>query len=271
VIFVSNDINHIRSKQRDIWATGDFSIIGWNTAYPGETLIESTRVSASQRIIDVACGSGNLALSAARRNCAVYGIDYVPALIDRAKARAIAEGLSVDFSVSDCEQIPFEDNFFDRVFSIFGAMFSPDPIQASNELIRICKPGGKVALGNWVPEGFWGETFSVIAHFSNLPKLPNSPLDWGRENFLNELFGTHCQFVQYKTRTAYFRYESIDHWIDVFANNFGPLMSALRNLETDEQQELIHKLREILSRFNVSEDATLVVGADYLEVVMVKN
>jgi len=271
VIFVSNDINHIRNKQRDIWATGDFSIIGWNTAYPGEMLIESTRVSASQRIIDVACGSGNLALSAARRNCAVYGIDYVPALIDRAKARAIAEGLSVDFSVSDCEQIPFENNFFDRVFSIFGAMFSPDPIQASNELIRICKPGGKVALGNWVPEGFWGETFSVIAHFSNLPKLPNSPLDWGRENFLNELFGTHCQFVQYKTRTAYFRYESIDHWIDVFANNFGPLMSALRNLETDEQQELIHKLREILSRFNVSEDATLVVGADYLEVVMVKN
>jgi len=268
---VSNDINHIRNKQRDIWATGDFSIIGWNTAYPGEMLIESTRVSASQRIIDVACGSGNLALSAARRNCAVYGIDYVPALIDRAKARAIAEGLSVDFSVSDCEQIPFENNFFDRVFSIFGAMFSPDPIQASNELIRICKPGGKVALGNWVPEGFWGETFSVIAHFSNLPKLPNSPLDWGRENFLNELFGTHCQFVQYKTRTAYFRYESIDHWIDVFANNFGPLMSALRNLETDEQQELIHKLREILSRFNVSEDATLVVGADYLEVVMVKN
>jgi ubiquinone/menaquinone biosynthesis C-methylase UbiE len=271
VIFVSNDINHIRSKQRDIWATGDFSIIGRNTAYPGETLIESTGVSASQRIIDVACGSGNLALSAARRNCAAYGIDYVPALIDRAKARAIAEGLSVDFSVSDCEQIPFEDNFFDRVFSIFGAMFSPDPIKASNELIRICKPGGKVALGNWVPEGFWGEAFSVLAHFSNLPKLPNSPLDWGREFFLNELFGTHCQFVQYKKRTAYFRYESVDHWIEVFTKNFGPLMSALRNLEIDKQQELIHKLREILSRFNVSEDTTLVVGADYLEVVMVKN
>jgi len=268
---VSNDIDHIRSKQRDIWATGDFSIIGWNTAYPGETLIESTGVSASQRIIDVACGSGNLALSAARRNCVAYGIDYVSALIDRAKARAIAEGLSIDFSVSDCEQIPFENNFFDRVFSIFGAMFSPDPIQASNELIRVCKQGGKVALGNWVPEGFWGEAFSVIAQFSDLPKLPNSPLDWGREIFLSELFSSRCQIVQHKKRTAYFRYETVDHWIDVFTNNFGPLMSVLRNLDTDEQQELIQKLRHILERFNVSEDATLVVGADYLEVVMVKN
>jgi ubiquinone/menaquinone biosynthesis C-methylase UbiE len=268
---VSNDIDHIRSKQRDIWATGDFSIIGWNTVYPGETLIESTGVSASQRIIDVACGSGNLALSAARRNCVAYGIDYVPALIDRAKARAIAEGLSVDFSVSDCEQMPFDDNFFDRVFSIFGVMFSPDPIQASNELIRICRSGGKVALGNWVPEGFWGEAFSVIAHFSDLPKLPNSPLDWGREIFLNELFSSRCQIVQHEKRTAYFRYETVDHWIDVFTNNFGPLMSVLRSLDIDEQQELIQKLRHILERFNVSEDATLVVGADYLEVVMVKN
>jgi ubiquinone/menaquinone biosynthesis C-methylase UbiE len=268
---VRNDINYIRSKQRDVWASGDFSIIGWNTAYPGETLIESTGVSASQRIIDVACGSGNLALSAARRNCVAYGIDYVPALIDRAKTRAIAEGLSVDFYVSDCERMPFEDNFFDRVFSIFGVMFSPDPIQASNELIRICRPGGKVALGNWVPEGFWGEAFSVIAHFSNLPKLPNSPLDWGREIFLNELFSSRCQIVQHKKRTAYFRYETVDHWIDVFTNNFGPLMSVLRGLDTDEQQELIQKLRLILERFNVSEDATLVVGADYLEVVMVKN
>jgi hypothetical protein len=110
-----------------------------------------------------------------------------------------------------------------------------------------------------------------LARFSNVSKLPHSPLDWGRETFLNELFETHCQFVQCKTRTAYFRYESVDHWIEVFTKNFGPLISTLRNLENDKQQELIHKLREILSRFNVSEDATLVVGADYLEVIMVKD
>ena len=130
-------------------------MIGWNTVYPGELLCEAAALRAGHKVLDVAAGAGNVALSAARRNCDAVGIDYVPELIERARRRAEAESLPARFEVADCEQIPFGDESFDRVLSLYGSMFAPDQEKAANELIRVCRRGGRIALGNWTPDGFW--------------------------------------------------------------------------------------------------------------------
>jgi ubiquinone/menaquinone biosynthesis C-methylase UbiE len=264
------DLDAVKQQQQRTWGTGDFAIIGWNTVFPGELLCEAVELRAGEKVLDVATGSGNTALSAARRGCDALGVDYVATLIERARERAGAERLPARFEVGDCENLPVDDESFDVVLSVYGSIFAPRPERAAQELLRACRPGGKIGMTNWTPEGFWGQTFGLVARFVPPPAGVRPPAEWGTEARLQELFGSAISSMKIVERAALFRYRSAQHWIEVFRAYFGPLIRALEALDEERRGELLAQLEATLNRFNVSGDATLVVAADYLEVVMVK-
>jgi ubiquinone/menaquinone biosynthesis C-methylase UbiE len=265
------DLNAVKARQQQVWATGDFAMIGWNTVFPGEILCEAVGLRAGQAVLDVATGSGNTALAAARRNCDAVGIDYVPALVDRARERAASERLPARFEVGDCEDIPFPDAAFDVVLSVYGSMFAPRPEQAAQELLRVCRPGGKIGMANWTPDGFWGQTFGLQARYVPPPAGLRPPTEWGTEQRLRELFGDGIRSMEITKRSALFRYRDTQHWIDVFRTHFGPIIRTLEALNDEQRRSYLADLDGILTRFNRSGDSTLVVSADYLEIVMVKR
>ena len=265
------DLSAIKAQQQRMWATGDFAMIAWNTVFPGELLCEAVELRAGQEVLDVACGSGNVALSAARRNCEALGIDYVPTLIERARERAAVEHLPARFEVGDCEDIPTDDAAFDAVLSVYGAMFAPRPERAAQELVRVCRPGGRIGLANWTPDGFWGQAFGLQAKYLPPPPGLRPPPEWGIEPRLRELFGNAISSLQVTRRSALFRYRSSRHWIEVFSTYFGPVMRTLAALDEAPRRAYLSELEDTLNRFNVSGDDTLVVRADYLEAVMVRK
>lgn len=264
------DFAAVKQRQQETWAAGNFAMIGWNTVYPGELLCEAVELRGGQKLLDVATGSGNAALSAARRNCETVGIDYVPDLIERARARAAAEGLSARFEVADCEQIPFPDESFDRVLSVFGSMFAPDQEKSAGELIRVCRTGGRIGMTNWTPDGFWGQTFGLVGKYMPPPAGVRPPPEWGTEKRLKELFGEATSSMNISKRSALFRYRNSAHWIEVFRTWFGPIMLVLEKLDQTGRDDFLRELDDTLTRFNVSGDNTLMLSADYLEVVIVK-
>ena len=264
------DFSAIKAQQLKTWSTGDFAMIAWNTVYPGEMLCEAVELRAGQKVLDVATGSGNAALSAARRGCEATGIDYVPALIDRARERAVAERVPARFEVGDCEEIPFPDNTFDAVLSVYGSMFAPDTEKAAQELVRVCKPGGKIGMSNWTPDGFWGQAFGLVGKYLPPPAGVRPPSEWGTEHRLRELFGKSTSLMKIDRRSALFRYHDSKHWIRVFSTYFGPIMRVLDTLQDPKRAEFLKELDATLNRFNRSGDSTLMVSADYLEVVIKK-
>jgi len=264
------DFSAVKAQQQKTWSTGDFAVIGWNTVYPGELICEAVGLRAGQKVLDVATGSGNAALSAARRGCEATGIDYVPALIERARERAAAERLPARFEVGDCEDIPFPDGSFDAVLSVYGSIFAPDAEKAAQELVRVCKPGGKIGMSNWTPAGFWGQTFGLVGKYLPPPPGVRPPAEWGTEIRLKELFDASTASMKITERSALFRYQDSQHWIRVFSTYFGPIMRALATLQEPKRAEFLKELDDILNRFNKSGDDTLVVSADYLEVVLTR-
>lgn len=264
------DLQAVKSKQQETWATGDFAVIGWNTVFPGELLCEAVALRAGESVLDVACGTGNAALSAARRNCEAVGVDYVPSLIERARARASVERLPARFEVGDCEQIPCADGAFDVVLSVYGSMFAPDQQKAADELLRVCRPGGRIGMANWTPPGFWGQTFALIARYLPPPRGLRPPPQWGTRSRLKQLFGASAASMTIKRRSALFRYRSARHWIEVFSTYFGPIIRVLEALDPARRSAFLKELQATLEHFNCSGDDTLIVSADYLEVVLVK-
>jgi len=265
------DLNAVKEQQQRTWSTGDFALIGWNTVFPGELLCEAVGLRAGQTVLDVATGSGNTALSAARRNCEAVGIDYVPALVERARERAAAERLPARFEVGDCEAIPFPDGSFDVVLSVYGSIFAPRQEVAAQELLRVCRSGGRIGMANWTPDGFWGQTFGLQARYVPPPSGLRPAPEWGTEQRLRELFSDRIASMRIERRSALFRFRSPQHWIDVFSAYFGPIMRTLEALDEARRRAYLADLDATLRRFNRSGDDTLVVSADYLEVVMVKK
>ena len=192
-------LDAVKQKQQAAWASGDYSIIGVTLQIVGETLCEALNLQAGERVLDVAAGNGNATLAAARRGAKVTALDYVPALLDRARERAAADRLSVQFQEGDAENIPFGDWSFDVVLSTFGVMFSPNQERAAQELVRVCAPNGKIGMANWTPEGFVGQLFKTIGKY--VPPMPGvkSPALWGTRQRLAELFGVKAKI---HTRTA---------------------------------------------------------------------
>jgi ubiquinone/menaquinone biosynthesis C-methylase UbiE len=265
------DFDAVKTKQRATWGTGDYSVIGTTLQITGETLCEAVDVEAGQRVLDVAAGNGNAALAAARRGAVVTAVDYVPALLNAGQNRASADGLTIDSREADAEALPFEAATFDVVLSTFGVMFTPNQERAAAELLRVCRPGGRIGLVNWTPGGFIGQMFRIVGRYAPPPDGLRSPLQWGTEDRLAELFGGQVSSIEARPRSFHFRYRSPQDWLNTFRTYYGPTARAFAALDEASQRAFEQELLELAARLNTSTTGALRVPSEYLEVVAVRS
>ena len=265
------DLKAVKSRQQGAWSSGDYAVVGTTLQIVGEELCEALDVRSGQKVLDVAAGNGNISLAAARRWCDVVATDYVPALLDRARERAEAERLNINFQEADAEALPFPDCSFDIVVSTFGVMFTPDQDRAAAELVRVCKRGGKIGLANWTPEGFIGQVFKTIGKHMPPPTGVKSPALWGTRGRLTELFEPHASSIKSAQRNFVFRYRSPEHWLEVFKIYYGPLLKTFAALQPTEQATLEHDLMTLIAQFNRSGDRTMVLPSEYLEIIITRH
>lgn len=265
------DLKALKAKQQGAWSSGDYALIGATLQIVGEHLAEALDLRAGQSVLDVAAGNGNITLAAARRWCEVTSTDYVSSLLDRGRQRAEAEGLKIKFQIADVEDLPFADGSFDAVVSTFGAMFSPDQERTAAEMIRVCKPGGRIGLANWTPEGFIGEIFKAIGKYLPPPAGLKSPLAWGTRSFIETTFGGAVSAIVAPPRNFVFRYRSAQHFLEIFKAYYGPMLKAFDALDRAGGTALARDLLDLVARFNMSGDATMVVPGEYLEIVITKR
>ena len=265
------DFAAMKTRQHGAWSSGDYAVVGTTLQIVGEMLCEALNMHAGQKVLDVAAGNGNVSLAAARRWCDVVSTDYVPALLDRARERAAAERLEIEFREADAEALPFPDASFDVVVSTFGVMFTPDQDRAASELMRVCKPGGKIGLANWTPEGFIGQLFKTIGKHLPPPAGARSPALWGTQARMEEMFGPQASSIHIKPMSFAFRYRSPKHWLKVFRTYYGPLLKAFSALDTSGQMALESDLMAIVDRMNRAGDGSMIVPSEHLEVVITKR
>jgi SAM-dependent methyltransferase len=265
------DLGALKTRQRAAWSSGNYAIVGSTLQIVGEQLCEALDLKSGSKVLDVAAGNGMASLAAARRWCEVISTDYVPGLLDRGKARAAAEGWRIEFMEADAEDLPFEGNQFDVVLSTFGVMFTPNQDQAAAELLRVCKPKGKIGLANWTPDGFIGQVFKTLGKYLPPPAGTRSPAMWGTRTRLSEMFEAGASSVKAESRIFNFRYRSADHFLDVFRTYYGPVLKAFAALDPAKQEELQDDLHALIVRMNRSGDRTMVVPSEYLEVVITKR
>lgn len=265
------DLNTLKSKQMASWASGDYAVIGTTLQLVGELLAEACDLRHGEAVLDVAAGNGNATLAAARRGGRVTSTDYVEALLERGKERARAERLEVTFQVADAENLPFPAASFDVVLSTFGVMFTPDQAKAAAELARVCRPGGRIGLANWTPEGFIGQVFKTLGRHLPPPPGVQPPSLWGVESHLRELFDDSAREISVARRLFNFRYQSPAHFIEVFRTWYGPVHKAFAALPPDAAGALERDLTELLERYNRAGPESLIVPSEYLEVVITRR
>jgi SAM-dependent methyltransferase len=259
----------IKARQQAMWASGDFAVIGTTLQIVGEQLCEEIDLRSTERVLDVAAGNGNATLAAARRFARVTSTDYVPALLDRGRRRAEADGLEVTFEVADVEALPYPDASFDVVLSTFGVMFAPEHTQSASELMRVCRPGGRIGLASWTPQGFLGDLFRLVAR--HVPPIPGvrSPLLWGTDAHLKDLFKGAAS-IRHTSRDFAFRYRSPEHWVEVFRAYYGPVHKAFAALDANGQAALEADLISLLRQADRGGASGLVVPAEYLETIIIR-
>ncbi len=265
------DLEAIKARQRATWASGDFGIIGTTLQIVGESLCEAVDLRAGSKVLDVAAGNGNCSLAAARRWCDVTSTDYVPALLEDGRRRAEGERLSIRFQEADVEALPFADGAFDVVLSSFGVMFAPNHARSASEMLRVCRQNGRIGLANWTPRGFLGQLFVVLGRHVPPPPGVTPPARWGTEEHLDQLFRDSASDIRATPRDFTFRYLSPAHWVEVFRTWYGPVHKAFAALPAEGQQRLEQDLIKLIADFNTSGDSTMVVPAEYLEVVVVRK
>ena len=265
------DLKAIKTRQQGAWSSGDYAIVGTTLQIVGEELCEALDIRAGQKVLDVAAGNGNVSLAAARRWCDVVATDYVPALLERARERAEAERLAIEFREADVEALPFADESFDVVISTFGVMFAPDQARAAAEMLRVCKSGGKIGLANWTPEGFIGRLFKAIGKHVPPPAGVKSPALWGTQARIVELFDARASSITTAPRSFVFRYRSPQHWLEVFKTYYGPVLKAFAALTPTAQAALERDLLALVDEGNRATDGSMVVPSEYLQIVIVRD
>jgi ubiquinone/menaquinone biosynthesis C-methylase UbiE len=265
------DLTAVKTRQQDAWSSGDYAVVGTTLQIVGEQLCEVLDLRSGQKVLDVAAGNGNASLAAARRWCDVVATDYVPALLERARERADAERLTIEFRKADAEALPFPNARFDVVMSTFGVMFTPDQDRAATELLRVCKSGGKIGLANWTPDGFIGQLFKTIGKHVAPPAGIKSPALWGTQARMAEMFGPQAVSITAEPRNFVFRYRSPEHWLEVFKAYYGPLLKTFAALDTAGQGALEYEVFELIARFNRAGDGSVVVPSKYLEIVIIRQ
>jgi ubiquinone/menaquinone biosynthesis C-methylase UbiE len=268
---VTPDLAALKSRQQTAWSSGNYAVVGNTLQIVGEQLCEALDLRAGSKVLDVAAGNGMVSLAAARRWCNVTSTDYVPALLECGRARATADGFSIEFKEADAESLPFDDASFDAVVSTFGVIFTPNQAQAASELARVCKRGGRIGLANWTPEGFIGQVFKTLGKYLPPPTGAKSPALWGTRPALDEMLGGQASSIKAEPRVFNFRYKSPEHFLDVFKTFYGPVLKAFAALDAASQQDLHNDLYALIVRMNKSGDATMVVPSEYLEVVITRR
>jgi len=265
------DLNAVKTRQQAAWSSGDYAVIGITLQIVGEQLAETCNLLCDERVLDVAAGNGNATLAAARRGCEVTSTDYVASLLDRGAERARAERLDIKFQTADVEALPFQDAAFDAVLSTFGVMFAPDHAKSASEMARVCRPGGRIGMSNWTPEGFIGQMFKVLGRHVPPPAGVQPPSLWGVEKHVQSLFGDRAASVALTPRIFNFRYRSAAHMIEVFRTWYGPVHKAFGALPAEGAAALDRDLTELMMRLNVAGPSSLVIPSEYVEIVVTRR
>lgn len=263
----SKKLDELNQLQQQTWTAGDFPKMGAELSIAGELLCESVPVLAGDRVLDVGTASGNTALAAARRRAIVTGIDITPALLERARLRATAEGLPIDFRQGDAMALAFEDGSFDVVMSTFGSIFAPDPDKTAAEMARVCRPGGKIAMAVWTPEGMLGKLFRMLARYSPPGSQVDLPVSWGEEAILKKRLDPYVKDLQIKHEVVRFRSLSPTHWVEFMKTYFGPAILAFDYSSPDKRKTLTQEMTDLMSAYNRSPNATALSESEYLDVV----
>jgi ubiquinone/menaquinone biosynthesis C-methylase UbiE len=262
--YPNEKLQEITVKQKQTWSKGDFNEIARQNVVMAEELVKVVDPRPGQKVLDLACGSGTAALVAARRYCEVTGIDYVPELIARARKRAEASGLPSEFLVADAQDLPFPDNSFDVVLSVYGVQFAPDQEKAAAEMVRVCRQGGKTGLAGPIPEGWSGDFFATHGRYVPPPPGVKPPLRWGTEEGLHDLLGDAAKSIKSEKRKALQYYLSTTHAVEVFSTWFGPTMNALEKIDESRHEDLLNDLNKVFERYNRADDGTAVVENTWL-------
>lgn len=260
------DLDQLKSRMKATWMAGDFGRIASFTAQEGENFVARLGIKAGSKVLDVACGTGNTAIPSARAGADVVGVDIATNLLEQARERAAAENLSIRFQEGDAENLPFPDNAFDAVVTMFGAMFAPRPEKVAAELMRVCRPGGVIAMANWSPQGFVGQNFQVMAKMVPPPPIP-SPLLWGDEAIVRQRLGSGTKEISCVRQYANFRYPfPPKEVVGLFRQYFGPTQMAFARLDESGQAALAAQLEALYHEHNISQNGGTEVRGEYLDV-----
>jgi ubiquinone/menaquinone biosynthesis C-methylase UbiE len=266
----STDYEAVTSVMQQIWSKGDFAYVAPVVQFVADQLVESVDVLPGERVLDVACGSGNAAIAAARCFANVTGADFVPGLLEHGRKRAAADLLEVEFVEADAQNLPFADGSFDVVLSTFGAMFAPDQERTARELLRVTRSGGKIGMANWSPGGAIAELFQVTADHVPPPPGVVPPVAWGAEDRIRELFGDGISELRIQPRVSVQRFFSAEHYLTFFRTYFGPTIAAFERVGPDGEEALMADLEAWVGRHNRAGDRAAVLESEYVEVVAVR-
>jgi ubiquinone/menaquinone biosynthesis C-methylase UbiE len=261
---VPSALEALKVKQQQTWSSGDYGRIAWVTVPLARELTEAVELRPGSRVLDVACGTGHVALEAARAFCDVVGIDYVPSLLDTARRRAEAEGLAVEFRVGDAEALPFADDSFDAVLSAIGVMFTADHDRAAAELVRVTRPGGRLGLASWTPTGFVGGMLKTVGKHVPPPPAAEPPTRWGSEPLAAGLLGNRVHDLASYTATVTQRFPSAEYFADFFLAHYGPAHVAAGRLDEAGRAALRADLVHLAHEADRGVDGTFVSDWDYL-------
>ena len=260
------DLAQLKSGMKATWMAGNFGKIAQYTAGEATKFVDRVGIPPNAAVLDVACGTGNTTIPAAKRGATVTGVDIAPNLLDQARKRADSEHLKIDFKEGDAEELPFADSSFDVVLTMFGAMFAPRPEKVAAELMRVCKPGGMIAMANWTPEGFVGKWFQLTAKMVPPPPVP-PPLLWGHEPAVRERFGRGAKHVNCMRQHVDFVWPfGPRDTVAYFRQYFGPTQMAFARLDADGQEALASQLENLWAEHNTADDGTTAVKGEYLDV-----
>ena len=268
----TTNIDAIKAKQKATWCAGDYGVVAKRLETSAIEFLDRIGIVPGTRVLDVACGSGQLAIPAARAGARVSGVDIAPNLVEQARARAESEGLEAVFTEGDAEALPYEDGTFDLVISLIGAMFAPRPEIVAAELTRVCRPGGRIVMGNWTPEGFIGAFFRTVARHVAPPAGLPSPLEWGSENTVRERLKDGIADLRLTRQSYAFRYPfPPTDVVEYYLKYFGPTVKAHAALDEDGRTALRNDLEELWTTNNLSSNGSTYLEAEILEVVAIRQ
>jgi SAM-dependent methyltransferase len=261
---MSAQLDEFKTRQRDVWDAGDYATLSEHISDVGELVAARARIERGMRVLDVACGTGNAAIPAARAGAEVTGLDLVPKLLEKGRAKAEADDLQLEWVEGDAEELPFEDRRFDRVLSTFGHMFAPRHRRVADEMARVCREGGAIVTATWTPEGVAGGVFQAVGSFMPPPPdFASPPILWGKEDYVRELLAEVATGFEFERHVNRIEWGSLEGYADHFMDRFGPMVTA-RTMLGERFVELRERVIEVWRDANEADDGSLRLPQEYL-------